>query len=231
MIELDNLFEEWKEKHKSAGHKYFISDGIVNEAEWENVSPKICFFLKEAYSRDGSSWSLTKWINNGALVRMWNKVAEWTNGLLHTTSDFIPKYSYIDDKTKSKCLKSISIVNTKKSDGLSNSDWNDLLFYAQDDSKLLKQEIDLINPDIIICGYTGSLLRVVYGASVCDSKVNNDGMINADDFKKNGYAIVDGRIIIDYYHPANQFPNMLNYYTICSLYQQALKDMEKYKCR
>ena len=39
------LFEEWKEKQK---HPYFISDGILDEEEWNNQSCKILYVLKEA---------------------------------------------------------------------------------------------------------------------------------------------------------------------------------------
>lgn len=30
-------------------------------------------------------------------------------------------------------------------------------------------------------------------------------------------------IIISFYHPANRYPSLLNYYAICGIYQQALK--------
>lgn len=40
---------------------------------------------------------------------------------------------------------------------------------------------------------------------------------------ENGYAVVENQIILDFYHPSNQYPSVLNYYAICGLYQQALK--------
>ena len=30
-------------------------------------------------------------------------------------------------------------------------------------------------------------------------------------------------IVIDYYHPANQFPDLLNYYGLMNIYQLALR--------
>ena len=34
-------------------------------------------------------------------------------------------------------------------------------------------------------------------------------------------------IVLDYYHPANQYPDLLNYYGLLGIYQQALKDTDK----
>lgn len=31
-------------------------------------------------------------------------------------------------------------------------------------------------------------------------------------------------LIIDFYHPANQYPKFMNYYALCTVYQQALKE-------
>lgn len=31
-------------------------------------------------------------------------------------------------------------------------------------------------------------------------------------------------LIIDFYHPANQYPKFMNYYSLCAVYQQALME-------
>lgn len=69
-----------------------------------------------------------------------------------------------------------------------------------------------------------SLLRLLYGAKRIDNKVTSDGFIDAEFMHKNGYAVLGRQIIIDHYHPANQYPSRLNYYTVCCLYQQAIKN-------
>ena len=49
--EIDMLMKEWKLKHIKKGYEKFISDGIVCEKVWEEQrTPKVCFFLKEAYT-------------------------------------------------------------------------------------------------------------------------------------------------------------------------------------
>ena len=214
-------------KHKQKGCMNFISDGAVNPEIYEHTSPKIVFFLKEAYSKDeNDSWSLTDWLNNGAMTKMWGTVAEWTYGLLNTTSLVIPSRPHLSKAERTDLLKSIAIVNVKKSNGKKESNYSNLLTYAEDDQFYLRKQLEILNPDIIVCGNNSSLLRILYGAEIKEGKVLSDGLVDAAFMLENGYAYIDNQIVIDYYHPANQFPAMLNYYAICSLYQQALKRKE-----
>lgn len=221
---IDALMQEMATEHRKMGWSNFISDGAVNPDVYETSKPKIAFFLKEAYSKsDDGGWSLTNWLNNGAMTRMWGAVAEWTYGIKNTTATSILPKPSLSNEEKTELLKSVAIVNVKKSNGNVSSDYTDLLRYAETDCTYLKQELDLLSPDIIVCGNNSSLLRLLYGASIRNGKVTSEGIIDADFMRENGYAFAGKQIIIDYYHPANQYPAMLNYYTVCSLYQQALK--------
>lgn len=224
-IDLDALMFRWKEAHRDKGWQNFIYDGAVNTAMYESSTPKICFFLKEAYSKgDDTSWSLTDWLNDGAMTRMWGSVAEWSYGIMHTTKTFIPPKPVLSTSEKTMQLRSSAIVNVKKSNGQVQSDYDDLLRYVIEDKELLKEELEILNPDVIVCGNNSSLLRVLFGARINSKhKVDSDGQINYEFMRKNGFAFVGTRVIIDYYHPANQYPSIMNYYTVCSLYQQALR--------
>lgn len=223
--EFNSLMTEWSTAHKERGWQNFISDGIVNETAYQNAKPKICYFLKEAYSRDSDTdWNLTEWLANGAMTRMWGTVAEWTYGILHTTCSDIPSKPCLSNREKSALLQAISVVNVKKSNGTVRSDYADLLRYAVFDQAFLKRELEILKPDVIVCGNNSSLLRLLYGAALTDNgKVSEDGAIPYRSMHENGYAIVGNQIILDFYHPANQYPSIMNYYTVCCLYQQALK--------
>ena len=233
---MDALFEEWQNRHFRIGNKYFVRDGTINQRIWDSQNIRICFFLKEAYQKDAPIWDLTKWLCNenggdGAVVKMWRTVAEFTYGLLNTNESNIPSYSQAKSLTqsdRSKLLQNISVVNVKKSNGESHSEWSDLVKYAKADADLLCREIDLISPNIIVCGNNSSLLRIIYGASV-DEKGNvyHDGIIDEKSYcfmNDNGYFWFDNKLIIDFYHPANQFPKIMNFYTLCCIYQKALKE-------
>lgn len=223
--QLDMLMEKWKATHKNRGWVSFISDGAVNIESYVGSKLKICYFLKEAYSKDNDEdWDLAGWLDSGAMTKMWGNVAEWTYGIRNTTATNIAHKPQLTSEEKTALLKSVSVVNVKKSNGKVQSDYADLLRYANEDREFLKKELDILNPDVIICGNNSSLLRLLYGATVqSKNKVSAEGRIDAEYMSRNGYAFVGNQIIIDYYHPANHYPSMLNYYTICSLYQQALK--------
>lgn len=223
--QIDALMREWAEDHHGKGGASFISDGVVDADTYEGSIPKICFFLKEAYSRtDDGDWSLTDWLASGAMTRMWSSVAEWSYGIRHTTETVIPQKPQLTREEKTALLQAVAVVNVKKSNGAVASDYEDLLQYARTDQAYLKRELDILSPDVIVCGNNSSLLRLLYGASVKDNgKVGEDGLVDAAFMRQYGYAVVDGTIILDYYHPANQYPAIMNYYTVCGLYQQALK--------
>ncbi len=92
----------------------------------------------------------------------------------------------------------------------------------------IRKEFLLIDADIVICGSTfKSLYKAIVGDfEIDDSKIYSSGKgdnwfyyLNLD--KKR-------RLYIDMYHPANRWPDMMNYYTLVSIYQQALKDFEQH---
>ena len=222
--EINLLMNELSVEHHKKGRVNFISDGAVNADIYKRSYPKIAFFLKEAYSENcDGDWSLTERLNNGAMTKMWGTVAEWVYGIRNTTETDIPKKPQLSAEEKTALLRTVAVVNVKKSDGKKCSDYTDLLRYAEEDRAWLKKELDLLAPDIIVCGNNSSLLRLLYGAKVNGQKVSSGGLIDAEFMRDHGYAFVGTQIIIDYYHPANQYPAILNYYTVCSLYQQALK--------
>lgn len=223
--QLNSLMAEWSAAHKERGWKCFISDGIVDSVAYECASPKICFFLKEAYSKNNDTdWSLTEWLADGAMTRMWGTVAEWAYGITHTTPDYIPHKPQLSYAEKTELLKAVAVANVKKSNGDVQSDYGDLMHYATTDQAFLKRELEIISPTVIVCGNNSSLLRLLYGAKLqANGKVSAEGEIPYQFMRENGYAVVGNQIILDFYHPANQYPSVLNYYTICSLYQQALK--------
>ena len=166
--QLKKLFLKWESRdiHKKNHDKGkpFVYDGAIDEGKWEGASPKILFLLKEAHGDGGKgkkeSWSLCKliredWKRPGFLL--WWNVGRWAYGIQHTTKDCIPRFP--EDKAAAKALFEIAFVNIKKSGGLKSSDSDDLEKYVESDGDLIKKQIELINPDIIIFGYTWAWLR------------------------------------------------------------------------
>ncbi len=231
-VSLKELFVLWENKLpqvvtykiKGAEHNVtidhannkFISDGIVNSAVWNSGQHKrILYVLKEAYTGDDEGFDLAEWLSTSPDYRMWNRVARWTYGIQNTTVDRIQKYiADSEEEIYKRCFNQISVMNLKKSSGESGSVYEEIDAYATADKEELKKEFELIDPDIVVCGSTfGTLINKVFETSV--DKANDNWAY---------YMEIAGkeRLFIDYYHPANHWPDLVNYYAVVNLYQQAL---------
>lgn len=236
------LMDEWKKRHKAKGYGIFIKDGIVCPETWFSQSIRVLFLLKEAYNNDpdykGDCWDLLGFLkdtdkNKG---RIWAAVAEWQHAIENTTKEHIPTFdgwlgatvNDMDKYRKKQCeqLKKCAVMNIKKSNGKTASTDKDLLGYVERDWDLLKKQIEIIAPTIIVCGSTFHLLKdkskepdserkLIFGADSC--KLLPD----------RGCKRIGDTTVIAYYHPANRRPAALNYYGIAEMYQSLLKEEKK----
>lgn len=216
--EKEKLFAEWKQlsHHKN---EVFVEDGVVCPEKWFSNKIRPLFLLKEAYGGD-ENWNLTDYLTkDDKIVKLWNTVSLWTKGLLKTTEKYIEKY-YPEDvelkKFNNEYLKSIAVVNVKKSKGESSSKRDIIQNYAERDKDLLKKQLKICDPTIIICGFTIQPLNTIMGYNVKE-KENNNLYYH---IKLNEHDV----LVLDYWHPSNQFPKMMNYYCLANIYQQALLD-------
>ncbi len=212
--EQQKLFDEWRMMENHQG-KQFIEDGIVNSEVWFSAlsqgQPKILFVLKEAY---GEAYSLSDALREkGPWGSIWKRVAEWTYGILHTTEQQIARYKKLNWAAANELLSYIAIINLKKSNGTSHSVYDNLKRYAERDACMLRRQSELISPDIVICGSTFSLLNDALNLGFDNRSHPSDNWYYWDEV---------GRLYLDFYHPANHYPALLNYYGIASIYQQAL---------
>lgn len=227
--EIYKLFSEWKIKTEPEDichrDKVFISDGVVCPEQWFKQKIRPLFLLKEAY--DGTSdWSLVSdhlLLKNRKMSHLWLNVCRWTEGLMNTTSTEIPEfqaelgYQNYGNET----LKQIAVVNVKKSDGKCSSKMEEINRYAECDQDELQKELELCDPTIIVCGYTISSLNIILQKNI--KKVYNDHWFYW--IELNDHPV----LVIDYYHPANYYPDLLNYYGLMNIYQCALKSVQPEK--
>ena len=204
---------KWKKKYQQNGYQRFIDDGIVCVEKWENqLSPRVCFFLKEAYTSNENGYNLTEELHNASNPwTMWKKIAIWTQAI-HNAFDNKREYNDKDLRANEKeIIDRISVVNVKKSNGQHSSDYDDLKKYAEEDKAEIKKELEIIQPDIIVCGNNFSLLKIVLGEELKDNDTWNS-MI----------AMWNDTLVIDYYHPAVHYPNRVNYYALMSICDTAI---------
>lgn len=224
--EIEKLFSKWKRKSfQDIGHrdKVFISDGVVCPEQWFEQKIRPLFLLKEAYGGT-SDWSLIQdhlLLENVKMSHIWSTICRWTEGLMNTTSTVLPafqsKLAY--QNYGNEILKQIAVVNIKKSGGKSSSAMEEINRYADCDKNELRCELELCDPTIVICGYTISSLGIIMQKDI--KAVYNDNWFYW--IELNNHPV----LVIDYYHPANQYPDLLNYYGLMNIYQLALRSIPR----
>jgi hypothetical protein len=184
--------------------KGFILDGIIDEARWRSARRKVLLLLKEAYDEPGvtEGFDLRAVIRDrwkGAKYNIWWNAAYWCYAAQAQSGVPPLPASEAEYVAANEALLGAAVVNVKKSDGRSESSETDIARYATLDGSLLKEQIRLIHPEIVICGSTFGAVRDLWPAAA------------------QAYDLLwkcDGMLIVDFWHPANQFPKKLNYYCL-----------------
>lgn len=141
-----DLFEEWK---ANRGYSSFMADGLFDERKWKKQSVKILYVLKEANWENGnrdlceyllSEKSPTYW-------KTWNNIVRWTQAI-QCGGEYQREITKAD---KTKWLKKIAILNIKKVGGGARANNEQIREYGQRDAVYIKRQIELYQPDIIIC--------------------------------------------------------------------------------
>lgn len=222
-LEIEKLFVQWKQKkdgHINHRDGIFIRDGVVCPDKWFSQTIRPMFLLKEAYAGE-ADWDLCKehlLSTDKKMSHMWMRVCQWTEGIFNTTKERIFAYhlGMPDMHYGNEWLKRIAVVNVKKSGGEKESEMKEINEYAEFDCAELRREIELCDPTVIICGYTISSLNVIFEKDIKDYRKPDDNWIYFMEI--NNHKV----IVIDYYHPANQYPDLMNYYGLMNIYQMAL---------
>ena len=235
---LEKLFDKWAEKHEkklSAEEPYFIEheppygkfirDGIVNPDKWAIQEPKICFVMPEAGGYD----DVEKYPNGHDLAAQWNekgvftklmfKFAVWVQAVYDSFFDPVPyvKKSIVDQQND--LIRAVAIGNVKKSDGQKVPQLESVSKFAHEDATELRKEIELINPDVLLCCGTFRYLVGTPSEEEKSKRKRNFVFYKEELAKgaKSAYKWKD-KLIMDFWHPAQfYYPmtmNNVHYYTI-----------------
>ncbi len=192
--ETNDLFERWQKdrpEFKEEG-KRFLIDGIMNFENWLIAKPKILFLLKENRAAE-DDWEPSDGINTQANKFSLN-VARWTQIIreLYCNPDANPSF---DDIILPVSFNDIAIIEVKKlNEGKGKSSTSNLRKYARMDRILIQQQMELINPEIIICGNTCDLYGdIIYGDEEWEKLIS---------FPYYACYKHRNRLVIDLYHPS-----------------------------
>jgi len=147
---------KWIEHYQALGIKSdrICRDGIFDDSEWGKVEKKILFVMKEVNKwEDGNLKDL---FIDGPKYQMWHTVSRWAAGILYN----FPKYEKIDTLDIMKeVIRKIASINLKKISGGPASNMSAINAYAYTDRELLLEQIDEIQPNIIVaCGTFDSVI-------------------------------------------------------------------------
>jgi hypothetical protein len=218
------LLSEWRDRplHRE---QPFIQDGVVDPSRWESANPKIMLLLKEAYTdkEDENGWDLRERLREDPAWAEKQKAylvaGDWCYAAHSGRGAFRPcPMDSVDWKKEVwPCLSSSAIVNIKKSGGHPASESKDLQKYATEDADLLQRQIELINPDVVICGYVWQYVDKILS------------------FDEPVYDLVfpsESRYYVDFWHPTTRAHRKLTYYALgCLLRSSGASPINDCNCR
>ena len=160
-IKMDNLWKKWRDHYNNLGLEVdkISVDGLIHDEQYNRIK-SILFILKETNDYTGSLQGLLK---NGPKYQMWHTLSRWAAGILE---DF-PEYKKIDDSNILKqSLHQVSAINLKKTTGGTRAEYSIVNAFAHQDRFLLKEQIELIAPKIIVACGTFDILVWLLGLTV-----------------------------------------------------------------
>ena len=104
-------------------------------------------------------------------------------------------------------------MNLKKVSGKSITNPNQITDYVRNNHEILRKQIELYNPDIIICGGTKNWIKSIY-PEVEEFQVTLNGV---------KYAKVGNKLFICFYHPAYRRSKKMLYVKFVNALNEIIK--------
>lgn len=146
LTSIDALLDAWKNAFRDR-IKLFIRDGIVSETDYAN--PHVLFVMREM-NTDKEDNLREDLYNRGSGWKTWNNAARWATALL-TGDKHYPRNINRRDQ-----MRKVAVINLKKEAGGARAKKQELEAAVSADGAYTLREIELCDPDIIICGGFGN---------------------------------------------------------------------------
>ena len=159
--------------------------------------------IGETYTEKG-----TVYINEGSGTLFWWNFLRWKYAIyqLFENRDKFPQLP--QNINLNRQIDDIAIVEIKKkNDNKTETYYPEIQYYAKADKEFLKEQILLINPDIIFCGGTFEYLKIIF---------ENKKILSLTNKNKRNFLKFDKRLIIDFYHPSCRKKDEEPYNEICN---------------
>lgn len=193
--QLNELFLRWKEALGDEG-KQFTPDGIIDETVFGKQRLRVLFLGKEANDLGGGGWDFrVEWANDPNW-RHARQVKKWAAGIL----DGFPPFEEITASPVNH-LRRVSCMNVKKTPGGASSLAADVEREVREHSLFIREQVAIIDPDVIIGGLSWWHLWPLILGSEPDKRLS-----------ENLWVFRWGRAkVIDFHHPSSRFPHAMLY--------------------
>ena len=207
----DSMFQSWRTDRPG-----FVKDGVVSEQDYLASSPSIVFILKEVNDPGGGGWDLRKDLRDGGRRQTWDNVARWVHGIRNRgqVDDWRNQYEEISEGFRVEILRSICVINLKKSPGTHTTEMASLARVAKEDAGRIQAQYAIYDPELTICGGTGDLFRTVVGHENLEWRQTRRGIW--------WYQRTPGKIVIAYAHPEARVQHSLLHYGLIDAVNELL---------
>lgn len=184
-----------------------IYDGVIDIAKYIKSSPRIMWILKEAYGDytstgkiTGGGWSFSEKFSQDNFLDgfdMW-KIMIQINFAIHNNKAW-KEIDYIENDPKMiNEIKNIAYINVNKMPGESESKDQKLFESYKIWKDIIKEQIDLYKPELIIFGKTFQFFKDDFFHITEKPIMTVSGKWYSDLYKK------DGMVLIDAFHPSRK---------------------------
>lgn len=191
-LRLNELFENWS-LDSDFNRRFFISDGIFNENQYNSAPIKILFIAKESNDNTQYSWDYREEIDEVFQYPFFKTLGLWSAGILN---NFPEIDTFTDDDLRS-AINQIAFMNVKKCGGGGRSISKEITFHIKTFKNYILSEIEIIGADIILFSLSNiNLINMLF-----EEKINWE-------ITKNGYEVAkinyNNRyyLLINNYHPS-----------------------------
>lgn len=221
---LNSLFEKWKKQAKNNGHTGFCGDGLMYRGKkwetedggktyygksrgnentlWFNAEKRVLFLLKDTNNNPNHDMrEFSPGGNDRSIAFHYKNIAYWFFGLLSFQENKVaPEFKKLDfwkDVFPLFDTQPYAIVNCKKESGGSNLSNVTLKEHMELYVDFIKEEIEILDPDIIVCGGGQSAIKNFVKEHVytdIEKISNNNNWIY--------YSKKSNKVVIDSYHPS-----------------------------
>jgi hypothetical protein len=128
-------------------------DGILDEEEYAKQEIKLLWILKESYGEAIEFENRENLLKDEKYLTYptWDSIIKVTYAIINNLQNLD---THLSTNEKQSVLKKIAFINIKKNSGESKSIEKEIENHFNLNSILLVDQINFINPDIIICGNT-----------------------------------------------------------------------------